>query len=812
MADKTRLFTKMSGKARLFLMIIALSGQFMMASTGATKLSPSSMSSQRQSVRDQYYQPGQWQSIPAPYSQKAQWQSIPEPYSQKAQRYAIPEPYSQKVQRQSTPGPLSDADSRTLLDLALYDAGQNPPAQDQPIRVKTELIDLRAVVTDKKGQPITDLRKEDFELTENGKPQDVSFFSVVKIPGRGEARRTENSTVNTAPGVTAGVTRPDETPGRTVVLYVDTLHLSPQNLLGVKQSLRKFIDERLTDQDLTAIVTSAGSLGVVEQFTRDRRTLRYAVNRLGPRPNARDTLFSPYIAGMVDRGDREALQVARAIYIAEEHVAPNDPSVTQMVQMKARQILSEATYLRRASLITLREVVQRLSDLPGQRLLMMVSDGFTLFDTGGGQDTSDLQSVSSRAVRSGVVIYSIDAKGLQPPALFDASIGNIPNDPRISSYVSAGERDLENGLNALAKDTGGEAFFNNNDTAGAMGRALDDNQIYYTLAYYPTIEESEKKFRKITIKIRNHPEYQVRAQRGYIPADLAKKAKAEEALTPQQRFVNAILAPLPLTTIGVVAISDFVEYPQDNAQVSLQVHIDGKTLTYREENGRHRFEAEIVTMVFNSDGKRVDLKSETISGNLAAARLETARQNGFLYNRRLPLKPGLYQIRVGVREPANERKGTAAAWIETPDLSKKNRMALSSLFLSDAAAVGTNEPASNNEQADAASISKLVQGVRYYNAGQPVIYFFRLYNASNDREEPDAVMQIEILKDEKPINTIPWQPVATRLIGKDAKGLVLGGQLTMPNIQPGIYELRVSVKGPKMKRPVQRSVAFGVEP
>src|SRR5262245_35531864 len=424
-----------------------------------------------------------------------------------------------------------------------------------------------------------------------------------------------------------------------------------------------------------------------------------------------------------------------------------------MVQMRARQILAEATYMRRASLITLREVVERVSNLPGQRLLMMVSDGFTLFDTGGGQDTNDLQSVTSRAVRSGVVIYSIDAKGLQPPTLFDASLGNIPNDPRISSYVTAGERDLENGLNALAKDTGGEAFFNTNDTAGAMGRALDDNQVYYTLAYYPLIEESDRKFRKITIRIKNHPEYQVRAQRGYQPADLAKKAREEEARTPQQRFVNAILAPLPLTTIGVTAMPDFVEFPEDNAQVLLQIHIDGKTLTYREENGRHRFEAELVTMIYNSDGKRVDLKSETISGALTSPRLEIARQNGFLYNRRVPLKPGLYQIRVGVREPSNDRTGTAAAWIETPDLSKKNRLTLSSLFLSDAVTTGTREPASNDGKGDAPSASKLLQGVRHYAAGQPVVYFFRIYNAESEKAESDAVMQIEIMQDEKPAVT-----------------------------------------------------------
>ncbi|MGH9940396.1 MAG: hypothetical protein ACREAM_29490, partial [Blastocatellia bacterium] len=328
--------------------------------------------------------------------------------------------------------------------------------------------------------------------------------------------------------------------------------------------------------------------------------------------------------------------------------------------------------------------------------------------------------------------------------------------------------------------------------------------------YYPAVEESEKKFRKITIKIKNHPEYQVRAQRGYLPIELAKKAKENEAKTPQQRFVDAILAPLPATTLGVTATADFVEIPEDNAQVALGIHIDGKTLTYREENGRYRFDVEVVTMIFNSDGKRVDLKSETASGNLAPARLEVAKQNGVQYNRRVQLKPGLYQIRVGVREPVNERTGTAAAWIETPDLSKKNRLALSSLFLSDAVAIGAE--ASNNGQGDAPALSKLVQGIRYYKAGQPVVYFFRLYNGSNDKAETDAVMQIEILRDEKPIMTIPWQPATTRQIGKDAKGLVIGGQLAIQKIPAGIYELRVSVKGFKVKRPAQRSVVFGVEP
>ncbi len=682
---------------------------------------------------------------------------------------------------------------------------QPPSPQDQPIRLITDLIELRAVVTNKQGQPITDLKQEDFELSENNKPQNISFFSTIKIPGRGasnESRRNENTPTNVTPGTGTSL----ETPSRTVVLFVDTLHLSIQSLLTVKQQLRKFIDERLTDQDLTAIVTSVGSLGVVEQFTRDRRVLRYAVDRLSPRPNATNSLFTPYIAGMVDRGDREAVGVGMAIYAAEEHIPPNDPSLRQLTEMKARQVLSEATYLRRGALLTLKAVTERLSDLPGQRLIVVVSDGFTLMDHGGSPDTNDLQSVTSRAVRSGVVIYSIDAKGLQPPPLFDASLGNIPNDPRISSYASAGERDLEDGLNALARDTGGEAFFNTNDTAGSMGRALDDNRFYYAIAYYPASEESEKKFRKITIKIKGHPEYRVRAQRGYLPAEVAKKAKENESKTPNQRFADAILAPLPLTTIGVTAATEYVEIPEDNAQVSLIVNVDGKTITYHEENGRHRLEVEVVTMIFNSEGKRIDLKSETIKVAVAPGRLEQFKSSSLPYFKRLTLKPGLYQIRIGVREQGEERVGTAAAWIEVPDISKK-KVILSSLILSSVA--GTSPDGGQN---DSPAPSRVIQGIRYYRNGQPIIYFLRLYNAmAADATETDAIMQIEILKDEKPISSLTWQPVTERQIGKDAKGLVIGGQLTLSKLQPAIYELRISIKGSKAKRPVQRSVAFGIE-
>ena len=206
----------------------------------------------------------------------------------------------------------------------------------------------------------------------------------------------------------------------------------------------------------------------------------------------------------------------------------------------------------------------------------------------------------------------------------------------------------------------------------------------------------------------------------------------------------------------------------------------------------------------------MDLKSDTLRGSLVPARWAIALQNGFQYNRRVALKPGLYQLRVGVREPGGgERYGTAAAWVEVPDLTRK-RLAMSSLFLTDAVEANLAPATDGKEQAP--SPSKIVQGVRHYRAGQPVLYLFRLYHATPPEQSAmDAVMQLEILRDEKVLMQTSWQPITERQIGKDAKGYQLGGQLASARIPAWIYDLRVSVKTGKIKKPVQRTIAFGIE-
>ena len=689
-------------------------------------------------------------------------------------------------------------------------AGQNqtkPAPQGPTVKVNTELVEVRAVVTDKQGNIIGGLKPEDFELLEDGKPQTVSFFSIARIAGNDNRASTPTAptTSNTPPPSTIRE-RLGEAPARTIVLFADNLHFSASSLLQVKQTLRRFVDEQLTEQDLVALVSTAGNLGLVEQFTRNRQVLRYAIERLSPGPGFRESLFTPYLAAQVQRNNHEALDLAIEIIKQEEFFIGDRRTLENFAHARASQVLAEISYQRKSSLLTLKAVAERMAGLPGQRMIALLSDGFSLYDSHGTPETDDLQATISRAVRSGVAIYSINPKGLQPPSLFSAATGGAITNPRLHSYQSAAERDLENGLNALAKDTGGEVFFNTNDLRGALQKVLESNRLYYVLAYYPSDERESKQFRRLTIRVKGHPEYTVHTPKGYMLTDVAKNKKEAE-VTPQQRLAQAMFAPLPQNEIRVSAAADFIEGESDQAQVSLTVHIAGDKLTYREQDQKHLMNLELVTMIFDASGKRVDLKAEALQANLTPEHLALAQKNGYSYARRVALKPGLYQARIGVREINTEHIGTATAWVEVLNLAR-SKLALSSLVLLD---VLNKEGAKSSETKSSELSSRhVVEGIKFYAQGQFCIYFFRIYQSV--QTSPEALlMRTEFLTDGRPIAQSDWQSVSARQIVKDKKGIGAGAQIQLAGLKPGIYELRVTVKDPVSKRTVQRTAAFGVE-
>ncbi|HSB08184.1 MAG TPA: VWA domain-containing protein [Blastocatellia bacterium] len=675
----------------------------------------------------------------------------------------------------------------------------NRSEQDRPLRLRTDLIEIRAVVTDRQGKVVDDLKKEDFEVLENGREQQVAFFSLEKLAVQPAA--TPMPTTAGGPGRDLIRPAPASAPKRTIVFFVDTLHLSNENYLRSRQMLRTFIDQQIRADDLVAVISSGGPMGLFNQFTQNRGVLLNAVEKLRPW-GIRRTMFAPYIAYLVVLGDRGATSAAIDI-VSQEEGFPVDETY---IQGLARSILSEAARWRNASLNTLEAAMDRMATMPGQRLVFLLSDGFSLQDNAGNAH-GDLNRVTSRAVRSGILVYSIDAKGLETDLMISDASSRVVIRPSIYKYISDSHKDEQDAINAIGKDTGGDAFFNNNDMAFVMKQALDSNSVYYALGYYPSDQKNDNGYRRLTVRVKNHPEYKVRTQKGYQPPD-RKKEEEIARHTPQQKMLDAIAAPLPQTEIGVTASAYYLERDLDESQVSIEVFIDGTTLEYGKQDGHQAIDCDVTTVIFDQTGKSTRVITDKVQGSLTPERLEEGKKNGYRYVKRLELKPGIYQARIGVRENGSERIGTANTFVEVPNLDRA-KLAVSSVVLTRLG--NPSEGRSQGTDAPELFMPRVRQGIPYFSQGTSMAYQLTVYeNVARKPEDSGLMIQSELTQGEQSIYRSQWQPVAERLVRLGKKGFDAGGQINL-DLKPGLYELRVTVKDPKSNRSAQQSVLFEVE-
>lgn len=683
--------------------------------------------------------------------------------------------------------------------------------QEPVLKLRSELVNVRAVVTDKNGAVVDNLRKEDFEVLENGRPQEVSFFSLEKIAGRTRLPITATPDPTKKPPSAAPTpSSATSSTGRTVVLFVDTVNLTIPNARTLKSELQKFVNSSLGEQDQVALLTTTSALGVLEQFTRDRQVINRAIERLKPwQPETRTQFFTPFLAARVLNNDPEAKQLALCILNYDDGLpcrwdAANNPRAARMnpadenrINARARGVLLQAVQRRKMTLSTLRAVAERMQELPGQKILALFSDGFSMLTPSGQPDTAGIQSVVSRAARAGVVIYSFDTQGLKADAFADASFGTFMPPPAFSSYMSFSSREYENGINALAADTGGKALFNTNNLNLGLERALDENSVYYALDYYPSDDTDTNKFREIKVRVKNHPEYKVRAQRGYLPADFNRE---EQPLTARQRLIKAMTGLLPATTIGVAATAKYLEAEGDAAQVSLAIHADANTFEYATEDSARAFDVELAVAVLDADGKLVKTINEQIKGALTTGQFEMAKRNGYKYAKRLELAPGIYNIRVGLMETRTERVGTAIAWVEVPDL-KKGGLTLSDLLLVNAAP----QP---KEQADVLQrVSR--QGEPVFKSVDVLSCLFKIYNAS---DVANLQVQTEFARDGQAVFQTAWVAATTLMDDRDSKGINVSQQFKLNSLKPGEYQLVIRVRDTKKKRTTQSETTLLVEP
>jgi len=479
------------------------------------------------------------------------------------------------------------------------------------------------------------------------------------------------------------------------------------------------------------------------------------------------------------------------------------------VQNRARQLLLQAGTVTSGTFYSLETLLHSAERMPGSKLAFFFSDGF-LADTGprGPIASNQLGRITDEARRAGVVIYTIDARGLVSGAL-DAT-GNIPLDPN-GRLENANMREIaasQDALNALAADTGGRALRNQNYFDQFIHDALAETSRYYLLAWRPEAnDEKSEMFKKIDVSVIGHPDLTVRSARGFVsnraiaatkndrtPEDENGTAKQEKKADADLRqalndFYPTQALPLQLSLI-------YLDTPASGPLLTSSVQAPAELLSYG-ERGSEPAQLSIAGVVLNDQGKPAASFKTGLKVN--SSRSGDGEQNAstVIYNHPSPLKPGIYQVRVAARDDRSGILGSAMQWIVIPDLST-HQLSLSSLI------VGLENV--SNKNADGGRMQWSVDKKFPQNSHLRFMTF--IYNGAQAVSN-DLAAQVQVYRDGKVVISTPFKRVVAD--GQtDPERLPFNAEINLAGLQAGRYILEVTVNDHTSQRTTSQHTAFYV--
>ena len=700
---------------------------------------------------------------------------------------------------------------------------QTPPGQPT-FRVGTRLATIDAVVVDDQGRHVTDLTPNDFEIVERGKVQTVRQVLYVRTVAAPDGTTSAAVPPPAAPagpgaGIDSGRSRrlatgasmlaSPERASRVIALVVDDLGLSFESTAAVRRMLNKYVDTKIAPGDLVAIIRTAGGVGALQQFTTDRRLLHAAIDRVRWSLQSRSGVgaFAPVVP------DSSTQLIGKGVALK-----PAEPKPAYGVDIDG--LRTEQTTA--GTLGALEYVLHGIQALPGRKSVIFVSEGFDLGirDMKASRTWRTFTGVMDRANRAGVVIYTIDARGLQAlgltaeddPQTAKMGIGGGPGAGGGGGFAAINEKlkksrddrgreliDSQESLVYLAQQTGGFAILNNNDLVGGIGRVIDDTQGYYLLGFDTGMGVNDG-WDPGDVRVRvKRPGLEVRAPRGLFgPAD--KSLIAEPA--PADPLVAAALSPFSTGAVDVRLTTLFAHDKKQGSYVRSLFFIDPAGLTFVDgPGGRKDADVTLLLLAIGDNGLAVAQQRIEVPLRLDDAAYRLLRQRGLLYSARLAIKePGGYQVRAAVQDMHSQAVGTGAQFVEVPDVGK-DRVALSGVVMMDVASL---DPAKATAQtATTLATDAIGDGVlgepaiKIFRPGSEVVYTCEIYDGRKKRNEGFAT-QATLIRDGREVFTTPPSPVGAG--AKDAKpvgAVAVGGKLSLGRrLPPGTYTLQVSV-GPR---------------
>lgn len=578
----------------------------------------------------------------------------------------------------STPTPAQPQDPNQSKPEAAPTQATQPATSDKaemntrdssiPLQSRVNLVPIRVVVRDAKGHPVSNLRREDFQVFEDGKLQEISHFSI-ETPASVSQTFVRQEKTDGGPDPDTKPAAGFLPPSRFVALLFDDTHITLQDLMQTRQAAVRFVDTSLQPTDRVAVFTISGQSET--DFTADRDKLHAALLGLLPRPvtaaSSTGTGQCPpidyYQADLIEN-QHDQTATAVATQDALSCAFQNNPQMVQEAQALANAAAMEALEAGDiqtvASFRRLEEVLRRVSALPGQRSLVLLSPGFIYPNR-----EYDLSQIIDRANRANVFINTLDARGLYIPDLGDMSTPDpgspIASGPRSMFRVQAqtAESDV---LMVLADGTGGLAFRNNNDLTGGLRMIGATPEVSYLVAFTPHNLKYDGKFHALKVKLLTNERVTVQARRGFyapkhsVSVEEAAKQDIEEAL-----FSQDIQHGLP-----VELHTQYYKVDAANAKLAVMTHVDVGHIHFQKAADRNQDNLTIVAALFDRDGNIITGIEKTVEMRLRDVTLQRLNRTGVTVKTSFDVKPGDYVVRLVVRDSNAAQLSTENGVVEIP--------------------------------------------------------------------------------------------------------------------------------------------------
>jgi len=677
-----------------------------------------------------------------------------------------------------------------------------PTVDDNVVKISTTLIQIDVSVTDKNGKQITDLKPEDFEILENGDKQEITNFSYIAVSPDVSNETQNQVTVNSKqvkiPPVPT-MLRADQV-RRTIVLVVDDIGMTFASMASVRDALKKFVNEQMQDGDLVAIIRTSTGISVFQQFTSDKRMLRAAIEKI--KWNAalgKIGLFEPFKPTTKDLLNG----TVRSDGSVRETQGNEEDKEFERQQREMREGMFAA-----GTLGALRYVVRGMNEMPGRKAIILFSDGLNIFEGDIGKRNSGavmarqaMDDLIETANRAGVVINTVDARGLQVPGMFtsedDTTAQSLEQLEAIQQQRMTDFRDSQSGLSYLADRTGGRAFRNNNNLSRAVDRVLEDQNGYYLIAYQPdsdSFDEKKRRFNKLEVKVRRDGA-KVRYRSGFFGiTDERLNPTRQTPQTPQERMTAALFSPFGANGVSMRMTSLFANDAKEGNFVRAFLHIDGKTITFAEmPDGNKKLSFEVIGFTFDGSGKIADSFGKSYAITVKSENVQSVIENGLVYSMFVPIKKaGAYQLRVAVRDTNSDKIGASTQFIEIPNLDR-NRLTLSGLVLQNLTAEQWQKAANGIALTESEiQDTKTVTAKRIFRQGTALLFNYVVYNAKSDSNRNVQVQtQVRLYRDGQIVFEGKLLPLdvkgQTDLKRLEGNGAVMLGK----NLEPGDYVLQV---------------------